>query len=783
MAATSAAADAAADQKENDIKNERKMKQLLKGSKMSSKLTEKAEEAKKKAQLRRLQLIQEGLQSGVPRSSIKPALKSVKLEKYYDYFEKAGFDVMESFLRREDNEVDEMLKTIEQANDIEFPVHHRVQLWKLFRHKWFKSPAAVKKFILGSEVPDIFLPKPYHRQSDSTVELAQLDPDRVRQVTRKEVMGGEYSSDGPGFKIDQFENYSRLGDEVYELRDIQRSVQEWQTLDPQKMLRADPREEVFFVRIKKMEMMIANKMTQQRLSDKKHEALKRSLNILRLACGIMAFIMIFYSFNSNRDMDSQLLLKFTVSNKTFISGVWFFVGSCFAHGIMGHWHQEATLQRLQRMHMLCKKLSAQLVDFRLESADMRLEKFDVPVNEMKDYFGLQTEDIDYDQAEKRAQGKKDFASWMQAANPGGRKIDLSQIAYQLEDTYEQLPDLPPGFDSRGATGGKWAGGDRLAKMRGKIGGVQEFTRSANPNVAAKMMELHYDEKAERDQLKYFEKQKARIQRRLQKQMQGDYSSSEESSDESDETESNEEEGEEEESRRLEAPNERSSSSSSGGMGPGGGQMGPRQAGSMSGDSGHQPQQNGSSSSNGQQNGSSSSSGGAPAESQQAGPASSATGTLPPLPPLPPAPSGLDTPPGMQASPVLHSEGTHQQPVPTRATGQRWAEATPAAQRLPAVPSTGASLPPPDSRPASSESQRAAMAAAAVPPVPVIHYPAGTGPQPATPARPHQVSGQVEHDLPGTPENPPGIGELPPVPPGMTARSQDSATAGSPSRPP
>lgn len=702
----------------DDAKKDKELKNVLRSSAISKNLQKKGEEAKKQAQLRRVQLIQDGLQAGIPRFSIKPLLKKAGLEKYYDYFERSGYDVMESYVRRENHEIDSMLTTIELSNGIEFPVHHRIQLWKTFRYKWFKSPAAVKKFILPNEVPDIFLPKPYYRQNDSNVDLAQLDPDRVRQVTRKEAPPWETPTDVEGLRIEQFENYNRLGDEVYEMRDIQRSVQEWQTLDPQKMLRADPREEVFFVRIRKMEMFIANKMTQQRQSDKKHEGLKRMLNLLRLACGIMAFIMIFYSFNSNQgSTHGDLLLQFVVSSKSFISGVWFFVGSCFAHGIMGHWHQVPELQRLQRMHMLCKKLSAQLVDFRLESADMRLEKFDIPVDEMKDYFGLQTEDIDYEAAEARSKGKMDFATWMKKANPTGRKIDLSQIAEALDDTYEQLPALPHGFQRQG--------GDRLAKMRGKIGGAAEFMRTANPNVAAHMQQLNYNAEAEQEQMRYIEKQKARIQRRLQRRMQKgeDVSSSEESSDDSSDTSNSDDTPE-----QALAIKGASSSSSSGHMQPG--PIEPQQAGS--------------------------SSSGAPPSSG-----------IPPLGPLGPREAGSTSsssaaPPHLPATAGPSSGSIDEAQLPPMPQPARWADAAPGAPRPSPAPNTGAAIPESGARPPSSESQRAAMAAASVPP--------GT----STGDSPQPTAGQLESgSLPGTPENPPGMGDLPPVPPGVTARSQDS----------
>merc|ERR1712224_528333 len=129
------------------------------------------------------------------------------------------------------------------------------------------------------------------------------------------------------------------------------------------------------------------------------------------------------------------------------------------------------------------------VDFRLESADMRLEKFDIPVDGMKDYFGLKTkEEIDYEKADARSKGKMDFDTWMKKANPGGRAIDLQGIREQLEDTYDELPELPRGFERRG--------GDRLAKMRSKLGGANEFMRSANPTMAAHMQQLNYNAEAE-----------------------------------------------------------------------------------------------------------------------------------------------------------------------------------------------------------------------------------------------------------------------------------------------
>merc|ERR1719387_3299403 len=163
-------------------------------------------------------------------------------------------------------------------------------------------------------------------------------------------------------------------------------------MDPQRMLREDPREEVMLMRIRSLEMRVASNMQFQKAADKRHIALVRLLNVLRVAGYVMAFMMVFLTYSGEyRDIPGPLVMKFTVSSKRFISGVAFMVGALFAHGVIVHWRPSAELVRLHKMHMLCKKLSSTLTDFRLESEETRLEKFDVPLEDMSKYFGLEPE--------------------------------------------------------------------------------------------------------------------------------------------------------------------------------------------------------------------------------------------------------------------------------------------------------------------------------------------------------------------------------------------------------
>ena len=133
---------------------------------------------------RREYLVEQGLNTNNPLISVKVMLAEVDLMKYYPLFRDAGHDVIDVNKRKDDEEIDFLLETVERQNKIIFPVSHRVKLFKVLRYGWFKSPASTKRFITRKEVPKLALPKKDFKTRDADVDFKYLEPSRQRMVSR-----------------------------------------------------------------------------------------------------------------------------------------------------------------------------------------------------------------------------------------------------------------------------------------------------------------------------------------------------------------------------------------------------------------------------------------------------------------------------------------------------------------------------------------------------------------------------------------------------------------------
>jgi len=433
---------------------------------------------------RRMFLLQEGIKSGEPKISTKVLLQRKGLVKYYHMFRDLGYDLIEMYTLKGDAECEEMIYQVERKYKVKIPAKDRVALWKVFRYRHFDAPISQKRYISSSEVPKLLLTKKDHRTRDTEIDFALLDSDRQRQVIRKYIYDVK-----EGRKIHQLDIYERHMDIVYNLKDLQRSIKEWQNRDPRFMNREDAREEVFMLRIRKLEEQVTIRMTKERLSEEKKKKLLFQLMLLRLFLFLLAFGSLFMGLSYAQKMPSALVFYFFFGSdkgqKMFVSGVSFFMGGVFCLGLQKKRSTALLRNRLVRMHSVCKKLHNYLVSFRFATNDQRVDKMITELDEMVKDFTL-LDDIDWSMYKKQ---KSNFVSWF--ASKCVRPIDPEMVEADVLESYDRLPrqtGLPPPAD-----------GDRLAIKIGKLRDKanphkrgREVRRGCNTNTS-ELLSSYYDQ--------------------------------------------------------------------------------------------------------------------------------------------------------------------------------------------------------------------------------------------------------------------------------------------------
>ena len=119
------------------------------------------------------------------RCAIKLVLAQEGMGQYSDFFQNAGYDIVDMYKKYSEAEIDYILDVVERKNDILFEPSDRVVLWKLFRYRHFTDPGRRKPFKNIDTIPAISISKATSRApDDADLDLKLMDSDRRRQIKR-----------------------------------------------------------------------------------------------------------------------------------------------------------------------------------------------------------------------------------------------------------------------------------------------------------------------------------------------------------------------------------------------------------------------------------------------------------------------------------------------------------------------------------------------------------------------------------------------------------------------
>jgi len=408
-----------------------------------------------------------------PKLSMRVLLEGVGLGEQFQFFSQAGFSMMDESLHLSDHDVDDMITMVEKKSQHAFPKNIKSALWKAIRMQWSKGPGHDMPFVLASEIPGLFLPKRDGRQMDSDAPLKLLDPDRQRQILRKVIPN---RAEG-GVHTLQFEIYRRQKDIFYELKDLQRSVQDWMKSNPRLMIREDPREEAMRLRVRIM-MDAASGFLVNR---KAQRASRRRMNIFFLLCRLvflfLALLMYIVGWNRYADTPAQALrVKFWLGSGQFRAGTAFFLTFWVAFLVADRTREDHMSKRFRTIIIQAERLLEEISSFRVESDSLRMEEHEavrqmVSAQITADQSRARKQQAHADGKPKRRKKKKaidkDLAGWagnMAADNMAELRL---RIEKGIEDSFKRLPPLPDDFRRNG--------GDRMwtFEEKGALGGIEE----------------------------------------------------------------------------------------------------------------------------------------------------------------------------------------------------------------------------------------------------------------------------------------------------------------------
>lgn len=401
--------------------------------------------------------------------SIQVLLHSNGLGYFAPIFEKAGFSMIEGSSKWADQDVDDIIQAVADRSGEMFLPEDKVVLWKALRYMWHRGPGHDVPFIEPSEVPPLFLPKRDARQMDAEVKFAFIEPDRQRQIIRKKTL----ISGRAGLTQVQFEVYRRQTDIFYELKDIQRSVAEWQKMNPRRMLREDPREEAMKVRIRRM-LDAASDWLQDR------HAMKTSLRwegSFFLFCQFllvgMAFLMFITAYKRYENTPRIIFWEFFFSSKQFLSGMAYFLAFAVAYAISDHHRADDLERRYKRMVVSLERLVEEISAFRVETDDLRMEEHEAIRQQISAALeAQQAKAKKQTEPRKRKRKKKnvdeDIAMWAPNVKADNQAEFQLKLVKGIEESYKRLPQLPEGFRRQG--------GDRMHRFQGVLGGIEDDKR-------------------------------------------------------------------------------------------------------------------------------------------------------------------------------------------------------------------------------------------------------------------------------------------------------------------
>lgn len=410
--------------------------------------------------------------------STQVLLAASGLDEFYKYFDQAGHSMFDAMTHASDLKVEQILLEVEARCGVTFNPVVRIKLWKALRYQWFRGPGKGSSFVERVDVQQLHLPPLEWQEQDSKFKFGDLESDRQRQVVRKikQLAPGET---GQSLQTFQFEVYTRSPDLIYEYRDLERCVQEWERRNPRSMIQEDMREEVMRMRLKGVVDSANASIAVRRARAAKLKNFSSTLIVMQLVMFSLCMLMLLTAFTSLNNTPPQLMMVFFLSSKQFLSAMVFFTASIVAGAVSERAKQDPLIRELKKTVLSCERLIERISDFRIATEELRLQKNEarkkgVPVglNLNVSQEGRQEED-DFDdgnhvrqRGRKKKKKEKDAALELWAPDAGkldGQEIQMMQK--QLAHSFRRLP----------APGGEFQrqGGDRMRSFHQSLGGVAE----------------------------------------------------------------------------------------------------------------------------------------------------------------------------------------------------------------------------------------------------------------------------------------------------------------------
>ncbi|CAK9068760.1 unnamed protein product [Durusdinium trenchii] len=395
------------------------------------------------------------------------------------------FDAMTHASDLKASEVEQILLEVEARCGVTFNPVVRIKLWKALRYQWFRGPGKGARRISTRCCRQIRICPPLEwQEQDSKFKFGDLESDRQRQVVRKikQLAPGET---GQSLQTFQFEVYTRSPDLIYEYRDLERCVQEWERRNPRSMIQEDMREEVMRMRLKGVVDSANASIAVRRARAAKLKNFSSTLIVMQLVMFSLCMLMLLTAFTSLNNTPPQSLGSCNMRGKQFLSAMVFFTASIVAGAVSERAKQDPLIRELKKTVLSCERLIERISDFRIATEELRLQKNEarkkgVPVglnlNVSQETHGSSQREVfscsllkqnacEYQRARKKKK-EKDAALELWAPDAGkldGQEIQMMQK--QLAHSFRRLP----------APGGEFQrqGGDRMRSFHQSLGGVAE----------------------------------------------------------------------------------------------------------------------------------------------------------------------------------------------------------------------------------------------------------------------------------------------------------------------
>jgi len=382
--------------------------------------------------------------------------------------------MFDSGFKPTDIQAEQLLSDVEKQSGL-FPPDARLQLWKALRHAWFHGPGHDVSFVDQDDIPTLALPTRDYKLKDAQMELVDLDPERQRQVVRTRKNMPAADGHGPTVEILQFEVYQRQKDSWYEFKDLQRSLFDWQQMNPIDMLREDPREEVLRIRARNVIDMCTEGMQERHQAEATQRTAIRVLFGMQVIAGLLAALMFLFAYTQYRNSPSQVFLSFFLGSNQFVAGIAFIIAFVFSWAISQRRRKDPTILRLHRMMGAAQRVLGQVTEFRTQTDHKRFEPTKVPLLAQTMKPTQQATARKAPDLKRRKKKKtKDPTMTLWAPELSKSKDAMKTIKETLADAYRPglLDPLPDDFVRNG--------GNRMAKFRGRLGnqnaGVNEDQR-------------------------------------------------------------------------------------------------------------------------------------------------------------------------------------------------------------------------------------------------------------------------------------------------------------------